>query len=447
MNRHLILHLKSAPGLVITFLLFLFLSDVSADPKIYLDINAPAIRKLPVAIQIFRNLKQAPEDLPIGKELHETLSDDLVFSGLLQILDPTSFIEDPAVSDTDPSKIRFEDWRVVGADVLIKGTYLRSGEQLQATFYLYDVILQKQIVGKKYYGKISDVRRMAHRFANEFIKQITGEEGVFDTRISYLSIADGFYEIHVMDYDGHNDHVSLKEKYIIVAPKWSTDGEKIVFTSYREKNPDLYQIIVQTGEIQKISGEPGINAGGVYSPGGGRMAYVMSKDGNPEIYILDKYSKTPKDLTKNFATDVSPSWSPDGKQIAFMSDRAGTPQIYIMDYRGENVSRVTIQGKYNATPAWSPRGDRIAFASQTNGHFQIATINPDGTQMILLTANSGDNEYPSWSPDGRFLCFSSTMDGKADIYIMNANGINLRKIASNPAKNTAPSWSPNLFME
>ncbi|MEK6777416.1 MAG: Tol-Pal system beta propeller repeat protein TolB [bacterium] len=429
------------------FLFFLFLSDASADPKIYLDINAPAIKKLPVAIQIFKNLKSAPEDLPIGNEAHETLSDDLSFSGLLQVLDPTSFIEDTAASDTDPSKIRFEDWRIVGADVLIKGTYMKSGDQLQATFFLYDVILQKQISGKRYYGRAGDVRRMAHRFANDVIKQITGEEGVFDTRVSYLSVSDGFYEIHVMDYDGHNDRVILKEKTIIVSPKWSTDGEKIIFTSYREKNPDLYQIVIQTGEIQKISGEPGINTGGVYSPGGGRLAYVMSKDGNPEIYILDKYSKKPKMLTKNFATDVSPSWSPDGKQITFMSDRAGNPQIYITDYQGENVSRVTMQGKYNATPAWSPRGDRIAFASLTNGHFQIATIKPDGTQMVILTANSGNNEFPSWSPDGRFLCFSSTMNGKADIYIINANGTNIRRITSNPAKNSAPNWSPNIFIE
>ena len=447
MNRHLTPYLKKVAVLAMTSIFFLFLSDASADPKIYLDINAPVIRRLPVAIQLFKDLKQAPEDLPIGKELHETLSDDLSFSGLLQILDPTSFIEDPAASDTDPSKIRFEDWRIVGADVLIKGTYLRSGDQLQTIFYLYDVILQKQILAKKYYGKVSEVRRMAHRFANEIIKQITGEEGAFDTRIVYLSIAGGFYEIHIMDYDGYNDHVSLKEKPIIVAPKWSTDGEKIVFTSYREKNPDLYQIIAQTGEVQKISGEPGINTGGVYSPGGGRLAYVMSKDGNPEIYILDKYSKTPRAMTKNFATDVSPSWSPDGKQIAFMSDRAGTPQIYIMDYSGTNVSRVTSQGKYNASPAWSPRGDRIAFSSQTNGHFQIATIKPDGSQMILLTSNAGNNEYPSWSPDGRFLCFSSTLGGKPDIYIMNANGTNLRKITSNPAKNTAPNWSPGISVE
>jgi TolB protein len=433
-------------ALIVTTLC-LIICPLQGHAKIYLDFSAPTIRKLPVAIQTFMNLNPVPEDAAIGKELHETISDDLAFSGLFDILDPISFIEDPETSETEPAKIHFPDWTAVGADILIKGVYSRNNDQLKIEFHLYDVITQKEVIGKRYYGKIKDIRKIAHKFANEMVKQITGEEGVFDTRIVYLSSSNGMNEIHIMDYDGHNDQLLLQEKPIIISPRWSTDGEKILFTSYREGNPDLFQITIRTGSIQKISGEPGINTGGCYSPGGGRLAYVMSKDGNPEIYVLDKYSRRPKRLTENWATDVSPVWSPDGKEVSFMSDRAGSPQVYVMDYKGKNPRRITFQGKYNATPAWSPRGDRIAFSSMVDGHFQIATVKPDGSQMHIVTANAGNNEYPFWSPGGRFLCFSSTMDGKSDIYIMNANGANLRRVTSNSARNTAPNWSPSIFFE
>ncbi len=431
----------------ITQVLNLFVWQGAAQSKIYLDFNSPSFRRLPVAVQLFRSRDPLSEAPGLGRELQETVSEDLDFSGLFRVLDPLSFIEDPKSSETDPTRIRFEDWRVIGAEALIKGSFSKTGDRLKAEFYLYDVIRRQVILGKRYYGRSEDLRRMAHKFSNRVIQEITGEPGVFDTRILYLSSSGGSYAIHRMDYDGHNDRILLRGKSILLSPKWSPDGEKVVFTSYRDQNPDLYQMVLETGRILKISGQPGINTGGTYSPGGGRLAYVMSKDGNSEIYILDKYSRRPKRITKNWATDVSPAWSPDGKRIAYMSDRGGSPQIYIMDRNGENIHRLTFQGKYNATPAWSPRGDRIVFSSLMNGHFQICTIKPDGTGMATITANAGDNETPSWSPDGRFICFSSTMNGKPDIYIMNANGSKLRRVTSGPARNLAPDWSPRLDPE
>jgi TolB protein len=427
--------------------MLLILQAGTGEAKIYLDINAPSIQKLPLAIQSFRDLAPEAGDPSVGKEIQETLEGDLAFSGLFDVLDPVIFIEDPATSKTDVQNIHFPDWRAIGADALIKGTYTTMGEKLKVEFFLYDVFREKQLVGKRYHGMAGDLRKMAHKFANEVVKQITGEEGVFDTRVVYLASSREYKEIHVMDYDGHNDKVLFKDEAIIVSPKWSSDGEKIVFTSYRENNPDLYQIVVRTGSLQKISGQPGINTGGAYSPGGGRLAYVMSKDGNPEIYILDKYARSPKRLTKNWATDVSPVWSPDGEKIAYMSDQAGSPQVYVMNDDGKKPYRLTFQGKYNATPAWSPRGDRIAFATQVNGHFQVATIKPNKTEMVILTANSGNNESPSWSPDGRFLCFSSTMNGKSDIFIMNANGANLKQVTSSGLANSAPNWSTRVIYD
>ena len=416
-----------------------------AAAKIYLDINAPAIRPLPLAVQTFRSTDPAAADPAAARELHDTLSDDLAFSGFFDLLDPVTFVEPPEAASIHAAAIHFEDWRAVGAEALIQGVYTRQGRRLRAEFHLFDVIQQKRIVAQRYYGALSELRSMAHKFANRVVREITGEAGVFDTWIAYVRRAGTAYEIHVADYDGHNDRVLLSEPAIVMAPHWSPDAEKIVFTSYRAGNPDLYQIVLRTGEVQKVSAQPGINTGGVYSPGGGRLAYVLSRDGNPEIYVLDKYSRRPRRLTRDWATDVHPSWSPDGKRIAFMSDRGGSPQIYVLDTRTGETTRLTFRGSYNAAPAWSPRGDRIAFASMVDGRFQIATIRPDGTDMVLLTANRGNNEDPSWSPDGRFLCFSSTMDGTSQIYIMNANGANLRKVTSGSGRKTSPDWSPRLF--
>ncbi len=414
-------------------------SEVSA--KVYLDINNPGGRRLPIAVPSFIVLDGA-DPAGAASEMAAVISGDLKFSGFFEPVPAEKFIEDPRKKALTREEIHFPDWTAVGAEALVKGGIRFAGPRMEIEIRLFDAVQGRMIVGKKYTGEIRDARRIAHRFSNEVFKAFTGEDGIFDTQIAFVRRERDHSQIFIADYDGANAALVLSGKEINLKPRWHPDGKRLAFTSYKRRNPDLYEVDVASGREKLLSGYAGLNLGGAWSPKGDSIALTLSRDGNSEIYTLDPRTGSLSRLTQHSAIDVSPSYSPNGSRIAFVSDRSGSPQIYVMDASGENVRRVTFEGSYNTSPAWSPRGDKIAFTARRGGAFQVAVVNPDGTDMKVLTNNGASHEDPSWSPDGRYLSFSSRRNGRHQVHIMPAQpGIAPLAITSK-GMNVTPAWSP-----
>ncbi len=411
-----------------------------AGGKVYLDIHDPNVRKLPIALPAFFNTGTR-EGAPLGEEIAQVLREDLKFSGLFDVLNPEMYLEDPKKPALTREAIAFDAWRTIKADALIKGKYQAAGGQLETEARLFDVLHERMLTGKQYAGDAKDLRRMAHRFANEVLRVFTEEPGVFDTQIAFASGPAGQKDLYRMDYDGHNLRKMTADGTINTLPSWAPDGESLLFTSYKWRNPDLYRLSLRDLKAREVSTRPGMNTGGIWSPKGDKIALTLSKDGDPEIYLMAPDGSGLQRLTHHRGIDVSPTWSPDGRRIAFVSDRTGSPQVYLMDAAGGDVRRLTLQGSYNTSPAWSPRGDRIAFVSRVGGTFQIFLIAPDGNHLQQLTT-AGNNEDPSWSPDGRFLAFSSSRNGRYQIYLMNANGANQKRVTSLKGDSRHPAWGP-----
>lgn len=418
-----------------------------AEAKIYIDINAPADKKLPIAIPDIKNSADLYAQTDIGIKLQDVLINDLNLSGLFDIIDRKVYIEDQNRVDKKSDEIDFNDWRLIGADAVIKGLFTANGDELTVELKLFDVFQAKMLTGRRYIGKKTDIRTIAHKFANEIMEAITGEKGTFDARLLFTSTISGNKEIWMCDYDGYNAKQITKNKSINLSPQWSPDGKKILYTSYKQGQPFLYMLELATGKELRIANEPGINIGARWSPTGQEIALTLSRDGNPELYILELDNMKFKRLTNNWAIDVSPSWSPDGKKLVFVSDIGGNPHIYMINSDGAGVTRLTYNGKYNASPVWSSKGDKIAFTRLEGGRFDIWVMNADGTGQIQITSNSGNNENPSLSPDGRHIVFTSTREGITGIYIMRSNGENQSPIIIenkekwNPG---SPVWSPSL---
>ncbi|HLA51373.1 MAG TPA: Tol-Pal system beta propeller repeat protein TolB, partial [Thermodesulfobacteriota bacterium] len=372
----------------------LFFKPCFVFSKVYIDINAPAGKRLPIAIQDIKNLGGLSVHSETGGSLRDILAHDLEFSGLFDIIDKKAYIEDP---NKQGYTIDFKDWQVIGADALIKGVLIEEEEGVTVEFKLFDTFQAKMLAGRRYIGKKADVRRIAHKFANEVMEALTGERGIFETRFMFVSTISGSKEIYTADYDGYNMKQITKNNAINLSPQWSPYGKKVLYTSYKEGQPYLYMLEFASGKEVRLSNQPGINIGARWSPSGKEIALTLSRDGNPELYLLELEGMRLKRLTNNWAIDVSPSWSPNGKGLVFVSDIGGNPHIYMINSTGTGLARLTYDGKYNTAPAWSPKGDKIAFARLTGGHFDIWTINADGTGQTQLTSNSGDNEYPSWS--------------------------------------------------
>ena len=416
-----------------------------ADSKVYVDIDSPAFRLIPIAICDFH-----PASGPVGHVASETtvserVKKDLTLTGLFNILNKQSFLENPdAVSTTAVGKIRFADWLAVGADYLVKGRIFQKDREITVEAYLYDVARGELIFGKKYQAPAEKTKAVARAIASDIMLALINDAGDFNTEIAFVSKTGLRSDIYAVSYDGADVRKVTHHQSILMAPRWSPDGNGMAFTSFKRGRPEIYFLNLKNRAEKRLASFGGLNLCGSFSPDGRKLLMTLSKDGNEEIYALDVQTLQLQRLTRHSAIDVSPSWSPDGKQIVFVSNRGGSPQIYTMDADGNNVKRITYKGSYNSSPSWSPRGDRIIYEGLTADRYQIFSVDTEGNNPAQLTSDNANNESPFWSPSGRQIVYVSRKHSGSQILIMNANGTNPRLLYEQSNRLAMPAWSGRL---
>jgi TolB protein len=326
------------------------------------------------------------------------------------------------------------------AEVL--GGWTVTGSQVRLAGEVHDWPGKKPILVREYRGPVADWRRLVHRFADDIVLQFTGEAGVAGTRIAFIVQEGRAKELWAMDADGANAQPLTHDGSIAQSPSWAPDGSLIVFTSFRGgTGAQLWVLSPEQRRPFLVSGRPGLNSSGSYSPDGRSLVCSLSRDGNAEIYKLDARGGNPERLTNHRAIDTSPCWAPTGREIAFTSDRTGSPEVHLMDADGGNLRRLTYDVHYTDSPAWAPKGDRIAFVSRTDAGFDIWMCHPDGTGSVRVVSG-GANENPHWSPDGRHLVFTSDRDGTRSLWISDLDGAPPRKLDTGGRRSYSPAWSP-----
>lgn len=407
-------------------LIFVF-SLVPCEAKIYIDITSPAGKQLMIAIPEFSG--------PEGKIISNIIKDDLEFTGFFKCLDQATYIE-PSSHPFNP-----QNWTAIGAEAVIKGSV--TGEKsLDVTVNLYDIFEGKEAFKKNYIAEKSALRPLAHTIANDLYKELTGEKGVFKTKIAFVAEDEGKKGLFLMDWDGSNlKQLGIRGNFVL-SPHWSKSGSKIIYSSERNGQWGVYLLDFTQMTERKLFASKGLNITGNFFPDENEIIFASSKDETYGFYLLRIPDLWVKRITTSRWIEVSPYVSPDGNSIAFVSDKGGTPQIYIMDKKGYDAKRLTFEGTYNTSPNWSPLGDRIALVGRVNGAHHIFTIKTDGTELTQLTT-IGNNEDPSFSPDGRFIIFTSDRDGTNSLYIMRANGESQKRITPVNLKAFGPKWSPN----
>ncbi len=410
----------------------------------YIDISNPFLRKIPLAIPLFKNGNGIGEEKRLSNLSADLLASSLEFTGYFKLLDRGAFLFDPQKDGVLTPQINFANWTVIGAELLITGLFKEVDGNITMELRLFDTFKARRIIGKKYTGKKADQRRMIHRFCSEVINYLTGHRGVFGSKIAFVSTGSGNKEIYSCAFDGYNPQQVTRNHSINLSPAWSTDGRYLAYTSYKKRKPDIF--IKNLAEMQETSiNKKGLNITPAWVPGKFELAATLSFSGDQEIYLLTGSGKVIKRLTNLRGIDLSPTWSPDGKRFAFVSNRAGSPQIYVKDLASGKVRRLTYEGSYNTQPNWSPQGDKIVYASVVDGRRNIVVMGLDGREPLQLTHESGDNEAPSWSPDGSLLVFSSNREGPFRIYVMTAFGTDQRRLLVMTGEQTNPKWSMNNF--
>jgi TolB protein len=411
--------------------LMLTLQGTLAHAQIRIDVPEPGSAGLPIAIAPLKNLSNEGSQR-LGDEFADVIARDLDLSGLFRVIDRGAYIEGPG--EVGLEEINFQNWSTLGALALSKGRLQLDGGDLTIEVRLFDVALRKQLGGKRYRGERKDLRRMAHRFADQIMLLLTGELGPFSSKIAFVSNRSGrAKELFWTDLTGTDVTQVTKDSRINLGPSWNPSGTALTFSSYKQGGPYPYLIELLSGRETRLY--PMVGYSSRWSPDGSMIAVSMEQEGNSDLYLLSPEGKLIKRLTDSPDIEISPAWSPDGQQIAFCSNRSGGPQIYVVNIDGGNARRLTFKGNYNTSPAWSPKGDRIAYTSRA-GDFHIMTIgaNGEGTQEVA------SGEDPTWSPDGRYLVFSS----RGRLRLASKDGRSIKQLTGGGGDDTSPAWSARL---
>ncbi len=384
--------------------------------------------------------------LPIGinqfgvdaqsQALQEVIHADLTLTGQFRVIDSSR----PSVSAYD--------WQKMGADSVLSGKVIPLGGRYAVSYQLQDPAAGGRVLlAKSYQVAPNQLHALAHHISDEVYQKLTGERGVFSTRIAYILVqrhADKTsYSLEVADMDSSYPQSLLTSTEPIMSPTWSPDGQSIAYVSFEKKRAQIYSVAVASGQRRLLTDFPGINGAPAWSPDGRQMAVVLSKGGSPKIYLVDLGSGSMRQVSFGDAIDTEPRYSPDGRSLLFTSGRGGSPQIYSLSLSDGKIARLTYDGNYNARASFTPNQQQIVMLHRQDHQFNIG-VQAMGADRINLLTHSPMDESPSLAPNGRLIVYATSQKGRGVLGIVSIDG---RASTILPPRNgdiQEPAWSPYL---
>ena len=434
---------------ILGLFMFLCVTVMPAHAELKVDIIAGAVEPISVAVQKIETVGNVSS--ADAKMIRDVVDADLKSTGLFRIVSRDALPEFVAMGDLPD----FQLWAAVKAQVLVQAKLsAESGDKYNLEFYVWDVNAKEQIEAQSLVASKKSARRLAHIMADAIYERLTGEVGYFDTQIVFIAetgpVHDRTKRMAIMDQDGYGLRYLSDKKTFVMSPHFSPNMQTIVFLSYRDDDPMVWTLDLETGEQRRLGQFGGMNFAPRFSPDGTKIALSLVKNGITHIYEYDIETKALRQLTFGNSLNTSPSYSPDGKKMAFNSDRSGKQQIYVLDLETGAVERITYGAGRYATPAWSPDGKFIAFTKMADDTFYIGIMDPRGRNEKIL-AGGWYMEAPSWAPGSRRVVYYETekaLDGIeriSHIRSVDITGQNIYEIElPDDINGVEPTWSPKL---
>jgi TolB protein len=404
----------------------------AARAQFRVEISGVGATQMPIAVPRFRDEEKAPQ--PVSAIIRA----DLERSGFFRPIDAAGVVID------ETARPAMAEWRGRSADALAAGSVQRLADgRFDVRFKLWDVVKGSEIGGQASAVDAADLRLAAHRIADYIYEKLTGDKGVFSTRIAYVTRGGGRYTLRVADADGEGGQVALNSPEPIISPAWSPDGRELAYVSFESQKAVIYAQEVMSGKRRAIANFRGSNSAPAWSPDGQTLAATLSREGGSQLYLMDRNCGNVRRLTSSQAIDTEPVFTPDGRSLYFVSDRGGGPQVYRIATGGGNVERITFGGSYNISPAISPDARTLAFVARQGNSFKLHTLDvaSPGAQPVPLT-DTTDDESPSFSPNGKLIIYATRAGGRDVLMTTTLDGKIKARLVSSTADVREPNWSP-----
>jgi TolB protein len=403
---------------------------LQAAAQFRVEVSGVGLTQVPVAIPAFKGEESSPQ------KLSTIVMADLERSGQFRGTESVSGVWDEA------SRPDMSAWRQKGADALVTGSVTRLADgRFDVRFRLWDAVRSQDLGAQSHAVVAGDLRLAAHRIADFVYEKLTGDKGVFSTRVAYVTKAGSNYNLWVADADGENAQSALNSPEPVISPSWAPNGNQLAYVSFESRKPVVYVHDVSTGRRRLVANFKGSNSAPSWSPDGRTLALTLSRDGGSQLYLMDANGGEPRRLAQSSAIDTEPVFTADGKTIYFVSDRGGSPQIYKILATGGNPERVTFSGTYNISPAVSPDGKWLAYVSRVNGAFKLHVMDIASGTVNAITDTTAD-ENPSFSPNSKLVIYATLQQGREALMTSTLDGRIKARLAGQNGDIREPDWGP-----
>lgn len=394
------------------------------------EISGVGSAQLPIALPDLRDEARA------GQPIASIVRADLERSGQFRIVDAPAGL-------TEAGSPVWSEWRGRGADALAAGSCARLADgRVDVRYKLWDVVKGQDLGGEAQAVAPDDVRLAAHRMADTIYQKLTGERGVFATRMAYVTKAGNRYSLRITDADGEGGQVALTSPDPIISPAWSRDGRELAYVSFETRKAVVWIQNLQTGQRRMLANFKGTNSAPAFSPDGSQLALTLSRDGGSQLFMMNRDGSSVKRLTQTSAIDTEPVFTPDGSTLYFVSDRGGSPQIYRMPAIGGPAQRVTFNGSYNISPDVSPDGRMLAFITRVGGSAFKLCVMDLASGTVTQISDTSDDESPSFAPNGRLIVYATRSAGRDVLVTTTLDGKIKAKLISTSSDVREPTWGP-----
>lgn len=395
------------------------------------DISGVGASQVPVTVLPLRDEEQGG-----ANRISAIVRADLERSGAFRMVDAPLRLDETGV----PS---FPELRSRNTNALVAGSVTRLVDgRYDVRFKLWDAVKGTDLGGQSLAVPAADLRLAAHRLADYVYEKLTGEKGVFATRIAYVTKGGGRYTLRVADADGEGGQEPLASPEPIISPAWSPDGKELAYVSfYEDRKPVVWVQNLQTGARRRVANFKGSNSAPAWSPDGAQLAVTLSRDGGSQLFLIGKDGSNPRRITQSHAIDTEPAFSPDGRTLYFVSDRGGSPQIYRQPVGGGSAERVTFQGSYNVSPALSPDGRTLVYVQRQSGAFKVTTMDL-ASGAVQVISDTADDESPSFAPNGRLIVYATRSGGRETLMTSTLDGRIKSRLLTSGLDIREPAWGP-----